>query len=102
MVTYNSGDGTYDFVVSGMTPGPPSDDIYFGTSGNDTPSGSELTVAAVNGVGTILAYTGERYLLLARLATEDDFTSVLFSERQLKHEPDRGLYEILWDGDTDR
>ena len=80
VVTYNSGDGTYDFVVSGMTPGPPSDDIYFGTSGNDTPSGSELTVAAVNGVGTILAYTGERYLLLARLATEDDFTSVLFSD----------------------
>ena len=65
VVTYNAGDGTYDFAVSGTTPGPPSDDIYFGTSGNDAPSGFELTVAAVNGVGTVVSYTVVRKVSLA-------------------------------------
>ena len=58
----------------------PNDDIYFGTSADATPQGSELTIGAVNGVGTVPAYAGDRYLLIARLATEDDITSVTFSD----------------------
>ena len=103
VVTYNSGDGTYDFVVSGMTPGPPSDDIYFGTSGNDTPSGSELTVAAVNGVGTIRRHTLAKGISCWRAwRRKMTLLPYCFRSDQLKHEPNRSLYEILWDGDTDR
>ena len=63
----------------GGTP-TPADDFVFGTSADDTPQGSELTIAAGNGVGTIPAYAGSRYLLIARLASESDITSILFSD----------------------
>ena len=80
VVTYNA-DGTLDFVVpEGGTPSMPTDDIYFGTSANDTPEPNELIIAAVNGVATIDAYAGERHVLFARLATEDDITTVRRSD----------------------
>ena len=59
-----------------------TDDIYFGTSADATPEGSELTIAAVNGVGTIAAYVGDMRHLIARLATEPDISSVLYSDDQ--------------------
>ena len=81
-VTHND-DGTIDFVVTGGggTPGP-TDDIYFGTSANDTPDPNELILAAVNGVATIEAYAGNRHVLIARLATEADITVVRRSDDQ--------------------
>ena len=87
IVTYNT-DGTIDFVVSGGGGGGGgggvgivTDDIYFGLSTDDTPQGSELTIAGVAGVGTIPAFNN-RYMLIARLATEDDILSVMFSDDQ--------------------
>ena len=84
IVTYNT-DGTIDFVVSGGGGGGGgsivTDDIYFGLSTDDTPQGSELTIAGVAGVGTIPAFNN-RYMLIARLATEDDILSVTFSDDQ--------------------
>ena len=79
-VTHNT-DGTLDFVVSGGgTPTPVTDDIYFGTSANDFASSGELTIPGVNGSGVIPAYAGHRHHLIARLATEGDITSVLYSD----------------------
>ena len=80
VVTYND-DGTIDFVVTGGgTPTPVTDDIYFGTSANDFASSGELTIPGVNGSGVIPAYAGHRHHLIARLATEGDITSVLYSD----------------------
>ena len=79
-VTHNA-DGTIDFVVSGGgTPTPVTDDVYFGTSANDFASAGELTIPGVNGSGVIPAYAGHRHHLIARLATEGDITSVLYSD----------------------
>ena len=80
VVTHNA-DGTIDFVVSGGGTPAVTDDIYFGLSADDTPLGSELTIPAANGVGTIPAFT-DMYMLIARLATEGDITSVVFSDDQ--------------------
>ena len=78
-VTYNA-DGTFDFVIAGGGGTPVvMDDLYFGLSADDAPLGSELTIDGVNGVGTIPAFS-DMYMLIARLATEDDITSVLFSD----------------------
>ena len=54
----------------------------FGSSDDNAADAAELTVAAVAGVGTVPAYAGSRYLLLARLDSEDDIVSVLFSDDQ--------------------
>ena len=79
-VTHNA-DGTLDFVVTGGGGTPaPTDDIYFGTSADDEPESGELDIPAVNGVGTIPLYAGSRHHLIARLATEDDIVSVLYSD----------------------
>ena len=66
--------------VDGHVTVPPTDDFYFGTSADETPIGSELTLAAVNGVATIAAYVGDMHVLIARLATEDDITVVRRSD----------------------
>ena len=71
-----------DAVAAGGGTPMPTDDFYFGTSLDETPEGAELTIAGVNGSGLIPAYTGTRRLLIARLATEDDITSVIFSDDQ--------------------
>ena len=79
-VTHNS-DGTLDFVVTGGGGQPVvTDDVYFGTSADDTPESAELSIAAVNGSATIPAYAGNRHHLIARLASEGDITSVLYSD----------------------
>ena len=79
-VTHQS-DGTFDFVVTGGGGGGETitDDIYFGTSSDETPTGAELTIPGVNGVGTIPTYTGDMRILIARLATEGDITEVYYS-----------------------
>ena len=77
-VTWND-DGTLDFVVSSSGQPVVMDDIYFGTSVDDTAESAEFTIAAVSGVGTIPAYIGNRHHLIARLASEDDIVSVTYS-----------------------
>ena len=57
-----------------------TDDIYWGTSADAIPIGSELTIAAVNGVAEIPAYVGGMRVLVARLDTEGDLTSILRSD----------------------
>lgn len=69
-------------VAAGGGGGMVTDDIYFGVSADETPQGSELTVEAVNGVGTIAAYSGSMHHLIARLASEGDITSVTYSDDQ--------------------
>ena len=59
---------------------PIADDVYFGTSDDGVAIGTELTVAGVNGVGTIAAYVGSKHQLIARLATEVDITTVFYSD----------------------
>ena len=59
---------------------PVADDIYFGISDDAVATGPELTIAAVAGVGTILAYVGNKHQLIARLATEADITTVFYSD----------------------
>ena len=54
--------------------------VRFGTSDDDVPSAAELSIEAEDGVGEVLAYAGEKHLVIGRLATEPDVTSVLFSD----------------------
>ena len=68
-----------DSVSSGGSGGP-TDDIYWGTSADETPQGSELTIAATNGAATITGYSGSMHVLVARLATEADFTRIVRSD----------------------
>ena len=67
-------------LVMGGTPVVLADDMYFGTSADAIPEAAEATVAAVAGVGEIDAYAGSMYLLIFRLASESDISSVVFSD----------------------
>ena len=78
VVTYSA--EKLNFVVSGGNPNPPTDDIYFGLSADATAESAEFTIPAVNGSGTISAYVGNMHHLIARLASEEDITSVLYSD----------------------
>ena len=62
------------------TPLPGSLTVQMGTSADAVPTAAELTIAATAGVGTVPAYAGSMYLLIARLDSESDLTSVLFSD----------------------
>lgn len=73
--------GWRDDVSGGGTPTPVDVDFFLGLSGDTTPEGPELTVQAANGVGTILAFV-DMYMLIARLASEDDIAEVFFSDDQ--------------------
>ena len=67
--------------TSGGTPTPISHPtLYFGTSADSTPTGAELTIQGSMGQGTIPAYSGSMHHLIARLATEGDISSVLYSD----------------------
>ena len=57
------------------------DVILFGLSADNVPTAGELTIQATNGAGVIPAFT-DRYMLIARLASEPDITSVRFSDDQ--------------------
>ena len=62
------------------TPVTPADDFLFGTSADAVPVAGELTIAAANGMAEIPAYAGSMHVLLARLASEADITSVKRSD----------------------
>ena len=57
------------------------DVIYFGLSDDNVPQAGELTIQATNGAGVIPAFAN-RYMLIARLVSEPDITSVRFSDDQ--------------------
>ena len=67
-------------AAGGGTPTPVTDDLYFGTSADAIPTSAELTIPGVNGAGVIPMYAGSRHHLIARLASEDDITSVIYSD----------------------
>ena len=98
-----------DFVTlehfNANTPGGGStvtDDIYFGTSADSTPEGSELTIPGVNGTGTIEAYVGNMYHLVARLATEADITRVVYSDDASQTNQIGCIYKICYNGNAYR
>ena len=67
--------------TSGGTPMPTTfPTLYFGTSADATPSAGELTIAGAMGQGTIAAYSGSMHHLIARLESEGDISSVLYSD----------------------
>ena len=68
-------------VTGGGPPSPPASlTTYFGTSDDDTPTGGELTIAGVAGVGILPAYAGDKHHLIARLASEGDISQVFYSD----------------------
>ena len=73
-----------DFVTLGYfgmhrNVSPIVDDLYFGTSDDDIPVGTEFNVQGVASTGSINAYVGNKHLLIARLSTEADIRSVMLS-----------------------
>ena len=62
-------------VVGGGAPAPAPDPItvLLGLSDDNVPEASELTITAVNGVGTVPVFDS-KYLLVARLTSEGDLT----------------------------
>ena len=73
-----------DFVTLGYfgmhrNVSPIIDDLYFGTSDDDIPVGTEFNVQGVASTGSIAAYVGNKHLLIARLSTEADIKSVTLS-----------------------
>ena len=73
-----------DFVTLGYfgmhrNVSPIVDDLYFGTSDDDIPVGTEFNVQGVVSTGSINAYVGNKHLLIARLSTEADIRSVMLS-----------------------
>ena len=66
--------------TSGVTPTPTTfPTLRFGTSVDATPEADELVIAGVMGQGVIDAYVGNMHLLIARLASEGDISTVKFS-----------------------
>ena len=49
---------------------------YIGTSDDGVPEPDELTIEAVRGAATLPSYVGNKRILLARLATEDDIDRI--------------------------
>ena len=80
-VTYDDANGKLDFVVSGGGTPPAAPDFRVGTRSTNTGIvAADFTLSSTNGSVDLRAYQGERYLLIARLASEPDITSVLFSD----------------------
>ena len=71
---------TLGYFMAHRNVSPITDDLYFGTSDDAVPIGSELDVPGVTSTGTIPAYVGSKHLLIARLATESDILVVTFSD----------------------
>ena len=66
--------------TSGGTPTPTTfPTLRFGTSVDTTPEADELVIVGVMGQGVIDAYAGNMRLLIARLASEGDISTVKFS-----------------------
>ena len=53
--------------------------VRLGTSANATPISSELNVGGTNGTGTIQGYSGNRYVLVARLESEPDINHIFYT-----------------------
>ena len=73
-----------DFVTLGYfgmhrNVSPIIDDLYFGTSDDDIPVGTEFYIQGVASTGSINAYLGNKHLLIARLSTEADIKSIMLS-----------------------
>lgn len=54
--------------------------LFFGTSIDRDPVAGELTIEGVEGAGQINAYSGGRYILVARLGSEGDLTNITRSD----------------------
>lgn len=67
---------------AGGTPPSGSLTVRLGTSPDVVPEAGELSIVAITGVGTVLAYQGSRRLLIGRLASEGAISGVLFSDDQ--------------------
>ena len=76
----NTDFATKAYVDSLVSGGSVIDDIYWGTSVDETPEGSELTIEAENGAAVITGYSGDMHILVARLAAESDFTRLVRSD----------------------
>ena len=72
-----AGSWVLQFTVAGA---PSPFDFYAGSSDDDTPLGSELTIAASNGLAVLPGYVGAKHHLIARLASEDAITSIVYSD----------------------
>ena len=70
------------FGITSNAPSPTPGTITarYGTSDDAVPQAAELTVNAVDGVGTVPAYVGDKRLLVARLVSEGEINSVVFSD----------------------
>ena len=73
-----------DFVTLGYfgmhrNVSPIIDDLYFGTSDDGIPVGTEFNVQGLASSGSINAYVGNKHLLIARLSTEADIKSITLS-----------------------
>ena len=55
------------------------DDLYFGLSDDAIPEPDELNIEGMNNAGEIPAYVGSKHQLIARLASEADITSAIYS-----------------------
>ena len=55
------------------------DDLYFGLSDDAIPEPDELNIQGMNNAGEIPAYVGSKHQLIARLASEADITSAIYS-----------------------
>ena len=73
-------DGTVTWVEDTGGGDVPADDFRFGTSDDAVPAAAELAITAANGTAEIAAYDGEKHVLLGRLASEADITSVTRSD----------------------
>ena len=56
------------------------DNLFFGVSDDAIPAPDELSIAGVSNAGEIVAYAGAKHHLIARLATEADIVSVVYSD----------------------
>ena len=70
---------TLEYFNAHRNVAPITDDLYFGVSDDAIPISTELTILGVKGIGVIPAFSGEKHLIIARLASEGDIASVTFS-----------------------
>ena len=78
---FNANKGTGGGGGGTVTPTPVIiDNLYFGVSDDAIPEPDELSIAGVSNAGEIVAYAGAKHHLIARLATEADIVSVVYSD----------------------
>ena len=78
-VTYNAGDGTYDFVVTQQGGGQPparTHQSYAGASADTTFTASEFTSSATGGTLQLPTFTADRYIAFAIPNDQPDITDI--------------------------